>query len=139
MEEEMVMDNSQGQEAVLMAEMQLVQETPIQFQVQHKLLAMPLDKDKTERQKHKLEMLVQKAMVVEEEDIMVVQLYKKLGLLQIAQEQAVLVILEGLLMVQQLLEFNQVTEKHSSHGCQFYKNIWAAIEKVAALLFLIKH
>ena len=127
------------QEGEQMVEAQLAVEMHILLQEQLKLLAMPLDKDKTERQKHKLEMLAQKAMVVEEEDIMVGQLYKKLDLLQIAQEQEVLVILEGLLMVQQLLEFNQVTEKHSSHGCQFYKNIWAAIEKVAALLFLIKH
>ena len=102
-------------------EAQLALEVYILLQEQLKLLAMPLDKDKTERQKHKLEMLAQKAMVVEEEDIMVGQLYKKLDLLQIAQEQEVLVILEGLLMVQQLLEFNQVTEKHSAHGCQYYK------------------
>ena len=86
------MDYSQGQEVVLMAEMQLVQETPIQFQVQHKLLAMPLDKDKTERQKHKLEIMVQKAMVVEEEATMAALRYKILELVQIAQEQVVLVI-----------------------------------------------
>ena len=92
MEEEMVMDNSQGQEAVLMAEMQLVQETPIQFQVQHKLLAMPLDKDKTERQKHKLEMLVQKAMVVEEEATMAALRYKMLEQVQIVLEQVAQVI-----------------------------------------------
>ena len=92
MEEEMAMDYSQGQEVALMAEMQLVQETPIQFQVQHKLLVMPLDKDKTERQKHKLEIMVQKAMVVEEEATMAALRYKILELVQIAQEQVVLVI-----------------------------------------------
>ena len=86
------MDYSQGQEVVLMAEMQLVQKTPIQFQVQHKLLVMPLDKDKTERQKHKLEIMVQKAMVVEEEATMAALRYKILELVQIAQEQVVLVI-----------------------------------------------